>query len=163
MGQLYRWSKIITIEKSPCEPECIDTLSTPAIFILEHSFNIHTGDPGTMQACKSNWFVCLLVCASQSSTLWMAVENLAWELTFYSKWWKYKVNRNSGLDMYNVNVKFSTFGTLPQNSMCNFRKGGFDSFVPILCAYLVCHVQWLKSMMAKICDGWSDQWSKLQW
>ena len=41
---------------------------------------------------------------------------------------KYHVNRNFGLDMYIV--KFSIFGTLSQNSICNFIK--VDSMVSSL-------------------------------
>ena len=40
-----------------------------------------TGDHAGMQ----KYLVCLLVCASQSSTLWVVVANLAWDLTFHSK------------------------------------------------------------------------------
>ena len=128
MGQLYRRSKIKNIEKSPCEPECIHAHIVSALFILGQSFNIHTGDLETMQACKSKLFcLSVSVCQSEISCLGGCSKSSV-GLNF-----SLKVNQVTGI-LGLMFILSNSASVVPFDKIvCVISEGGFDS-------YLVCQV-----------------------
>ena len=57
----------------------------------EEEVGTGTGRTSTDHACTADlagmekYLVCLLVCVSQSTALWVVVANLAWDFTFHSQ------------------------------------------------------------------------------